>query len=165
MPTRKDKPRKGIAERKRKIGSEATPALIATLSEDGNLETVVGLAIRIGNEPFGSLSDDAAGIAEGIAILHKFWPLHARAATQYQVKRFGPGTRPALWWIHSSPAPRPFVRPRDWTLNGDCGRFRNERAATDLKFFQEHKLLLREELRKLAEAMQPKGFGPEETEK
>lgn len=138
-------------------GVAPSPLLISSLAYTGSLRAMVRLEIRLGNPPFDVLEETADGEAEGEAILRRAWPLHAEVATEYCIRHYGPGLRPALWWEGRQ---RPFVRPRDWRLEGDSGRFDKERKAADLNYLREHGLLSREEITALAETK--KIFGPEE---
>jgi hypothetical protein len=149
-----------VRMKKRRVATAATFSLIATLSEDGNLETIIRLAIRLGDVPFGELTEDKAGVAEGIAILHRLWPLHRAAAVARCIRRYGLGSRPALWWTYDSPAPRPPVRQRDWSDPSDRARYARERAAVDLVFLKTHKLLTAKERGMITEATIKKRFGP-----
>lgn len=132
--------------RARQTGNRATPALIGTLAQPGNLETTASLACRLGNPPFDRLTE-----AEAICELHRLWPIHREAATEYCIRRFGPEARPELWWHHDSPEPRPYVRPRDWCLDGDRERYEKERAAADLQYLRKHNYLTKEEVAALEE--------------
>lgn len=135
--------------RARQTGNRATPALVSLLAEPGNIETTVRLAARVGVPPLDKLDDENdQDVAEGVGVLRRLWLLHCDAALEYCLKRHGPGRRPALWWDGKN---RPYVRPRDWCLDGDYQRFESERAAADLKFLEEHKFLRREERVQLAE--------------
>jgi hypothetical protein len=143
--------------RQRRAGNVASPALIAALSEDLELAQIVRLERRIGNEPFNKLTEQ-----EGVALLHKLWPLHRKAAIARCIEWYGAAHRPTLWWLHDCPKPgRPFVRSRNMLQSGDSSRFEKERHAADLNLLQGRKLLSPEELSTLAGKNQ-KHFGPED---
>jgi hypothetical protein len=137
----------------------ASPSTLAVLAEDGDLDAIVSLAIRIGNPPFDALSEDERGIAEGIAILRRLWPQHHKAATEYCIRRNGAGTRPELWWSGKS---RTFVEPRDWNSPEDAVRYARARAAADLEYLRAHGYLTKAEKLQIEEAKKEREFGPTE---
>lgn len=142
-------------------GSAVAPSrsLIALLADPDDIEMVVRLAVRVGVPPLDELDDENPGdIATGVSIMKKMWPLYRDLSVEYCVKRYGPGTRPSLWWEGK----RPFVKPYDWRVAGDGSRFEKQRAAEDLKYLREHGYLTKEEKLQLDEMGKQKRFGPSE---
>jgi hypothetical protein len=149
--------------RARQTGSRATPALISLLADPCDVALTVRLASRVGVPPLDNLDDEDEGdVQAGVEILRRLWLLHREAAVEYHVRRFGPGSRPTLWWEHDCPKPgRPYVAPRNWLDAYDSARYERERAAADVAFLKKHKLLPTAEKAALAEMRKKKHYGPE----
>ena len=144
MPTKRS-----CRKRKRRAQSLASPALLEMLASPVDPDTTVLLAHVLADPLFRELhADDEGDGAKGVDILSQLWSLYAERAAELCVQK-SPGCRPAFWWRGRQ---RPFVKQRDWNVDGDRERQDRERREADLKFLYADGHLTGEEKAALARA-------------